>query len=116
METNGNTLIVGLLALLLGSGIGYFAGAGRSGIPAQSGMHGAMIGMTQSLEGKTGDALDKAFLDEMIVHHEGAVEMAQTLLKGTFRPELIKLGTDIIAAQTQEIEMMKRWRNAWFEQ
>jgi uncharacterized protein (DUF305 family) len=79
-------------------------------------MHGAMIGMTSGLAGKTGDELDKAFLDEMIVHHEGAVEMAQTLQKGTLRSELLKLASDIIEAQTREIRMMKQWRSEWFGQ
>jgi uncharacterized protein (DUF305 family) len=64
--------------------------------------------------GKTGDTLDKAFLDEMIVHHEGAIEMATILLAGTKRPELIKLGNDIIVAQTREVQMMKEWRSQWF--
>ena len=77
-------------------------------------MHCAMGGMMMGLEGKTGDALDLAFLDEMVIHHDGAVEMAQALLKGTKRPELIKLGNDIITAQTQEIQMMRNWRKAWF--
>jgi len=77
-------------------------------------MHGAMDGMMMGLQGKTGDALDEAFLTEMIVHHEGAVSMARTLVAGTKRPELLKLGNDIITAQTKEIEMMTQWRKAWF--
>lgn len=119
METKNNVLVIGLLALILGLIVGYFAGASRPVAPVSSGvmnMHTAMNGMTMGLEGKTGDALDLAFLDGMIIHHEGAVEMAQTLLKGTKRPELIKLGNDIIAAQTGEIQMMKDWRKAWFNQ
>jgi len=78
------------------------------------GMGGAMNNMMGGLEGKTGDALDAAFIDEMIVHHQGAIDMANTLLKGTKRPELIKMANDIIAAQTKEIEQMKAWRTAWF--
>ena len=60
--------------------------------------------------------MDRAFLNGMIIHHEGAVEMAQTLLKETKRPELLRLGNDIVSAQTQEIQMMKEWRKAWFNQ
>lgn len=77
-------------------------------------MHDAMSGMTGRLAGKTGDALDETFLDDMIVHHEGAVRMAEQLLAETKRPELIKLGNDVITAQTSEIEMMKGWRKEWF--
>lgn len=116
-----NVLVIGLLTLILGLIIGYFIGVGRPTnqqppISTSSGVHGAILGMTAGLEGKTGDALDLAFIDGMIIHHEGAVEMAQTLLKGTKRPELIKLGNDIITAQTGEIKMMKEWRKMWFNQ
>lgn len=77
-------------------------------------MEDMMHDMNASLRGKTGDALDQAFLNEMIIHHEGAVEMAELLLEGTKRPELIKLGNEIISAQNTEIEMMKKWRGEWF--
>lgn len=120
-NTKNNVLVIGLLTLLLGLVIGYFVGTSRptyqqAPISTSSGMHGAMGGMMMGLEGQTGDALDLAFLDGMIIHHEGAVEMAQALLKGTKRPELIKLGNDIITAQTGEIQMMKEWRKKWFNQ
>ncbi|MDP3988900.1 MAG: DUF305 domain-containing protein [bacterium] len=120
-NTKNNVLVIGLLTLILGLTIGYFVGTIRPTyqqmpISTSSGMHGAMSGMMMDLSGKTGDALDLAFLDGMIVHHEGAVEMAQALLKETKRPELIKLGNDIITAQTGEIKMMGEWRKAWFNQ
>jgi uncharacterized protein (DUF305 family) len=124
METKNNLIIIGLLALILGLGVGYFVGTNKtptmthqmpnSSMMSGTDMDSAMRGMTMSLEGKSGEALEKAFLDEMIVHHQGAIEMAQTLIKGTSRPELIKLGNDIINAQTGEIEIMKKWRADWF--
>lgn len=77
-------------------------------------MTGTMDAMTSQLSGKTGDAFDKAFLREMIVHHEGAIEMAELVLKNSKRPELTKLANDIISAQTKEIEMMKIWEKEWF--
>ncbi len=122
MKTNkNNVFVVGLLTLILGLVVGYFVGTGRIdgmmgyNTNAPTPMHGAMDGMMGSLEGKTGDDLDLAFLDGMIIHHEGAVEMATVLLESTKRPELIKLGNDIITAQTQEIGTMKEWRKEWFK-
>ena len=117
-NTKNNVLIVGLLCLILGFTAGYFTNANSRQLPEAdyTSMHGAMNGMTVGLSGKTGDEMDKAFLDVMIIHHEGAIEMAQTLLKETKRPELLKLGNDITTAQTQEIQMMKEWRKAWFNQ
>lgn len=79
-------------------------------------MTSMMQGMMAGLQGKTGDEFDKEFLSEMIVHHQGAVEMAQLVLKSSTRPELIKLAKDIISAQTKEIEMMKGWQRDWFNQ
>lgn len=72
----------------------------------------SMTDMGEMLEGKTGDALDKAFLEGMIPHHQAAVDMAK-YLAGSKHPELVKLGADIIAAQTKEIEEMKAWQIKW---
>lgn len=77
-------------------------------------MSDMMHDMNASLRGKTGDELDKAFLAEMIVHHQGAVEMAEMILDSK-HPELAKLGQDIITAQKKEIEMMKKWQIEWFK-
>lgn len=109
-------IIVGSSTFLVGLFIGSFVQTGERVLPPanSTGMHDAMSGMMTGLEGKTGDSLDDAFLEGMIVHHEGAVAMARTLLAGTKRPELIELGNSIITAQTAEIEMMKRWREDWF--
>ncbi len=72
----------------------------------------SMADMGKMLEGKTGDALDTAFLEGMIPHHQGAIDMAKYLEKSE-RPELQQLGQDIIAAQTKEIEQMQNWLKEW---
>lgn len=77
-------------------------------------MNSMMVGMMAKLDGKTGGEFDKTFLEEMIVHHQGAVVMAEAVLKNSKRPELIKLANDIISAQTKEIETMKDWQKSWF--
>jgi uncharacterized protein (DUF305 family) len=126
---NNTTLISVLGALIIGAAIGYALAAN----PVPEGMHRmadgtwmsnsetvggtmehSMDAMMSGLEGKSGDEFDKAFLEEMIVHHEGAVYMAEALLKNTTRPELQKLGKDILTAQTGEIQMMKSWLQEWF--
>lgn len=77
-------------------------------------MNSMMSTMMAGLNGKTGAEFDKAFLSEMIVHHQGAVVMAQAVLKNSKRPELIKLANDIISAQKEEIAKMQGWQKAWF--
>lgn len=71
-----------------------------------------MRDMSKMLEGKTGDDLNRAFLEGMIPHHQAAVDMAKYLAASN-KPELVKLGGEIIAAQTKEIEQMKAWQGAW---
>lgn len=78
-------------------------------------MDSMMKGMMQGLAGKTGDAFDKEFLTEMIVHHQGAVQMANEVLKNSKRPELLELANNIISAQNKEIGMMQGWKAAWFK-
>ncbi len=77
-------------------------------------MNSTMMDMTARMKGKTGDVLDRVFLEDMIVHHEGAIDMAKELQKGTKRPELQKMAEDIIRVQAGEIEMMRRWLKEWF--
>ena len=57
---------------------------------------------------------DKAFIDAMIPHHQGAIRMARQLLAKGENPQLQKMAKDIISAQTKEIAQMKAWRKAWY--
>ncbi len=78
------------------------------------GMESMMMDMTARLKGKAGAELEKTFLEDMIVHHQGAVDMSKELLKGTNKPELIEFANAIITAQSSEIEMQKRWLKEWY--
>src|ERR687893_280135 len=53
---------------------------------------------------------DRAFVDEMVPHHEGAIAMARVVLKETRDPELRKLAQDIIRAQERETSEMNAFR------
>ena len=72
----------------------------------------SMRDMGAMLAGKTGAELNRAFLEGMIPHHQGAVEMAK-YLENSDKPELRQMGQDIIKAQTTEIEQMKKWMTEW---
>lgn len=60
------------------------------------------------------DGIDKHFIEQMIPHHEGAIEMAKVGLEKGKRPEVISLANDIIEAQTKEISDMRSWYQGWF--
>lgn len=79
-------------------------------------MGSAMSGMMMGLEGKTGDAFDQAFISGMIMHHEGAVAMAQAALQNAKHQEIKDMAQAIISAQTQEINQMKAWGASWYNQ
>jgi uncharacterized protein (DUF305 family) len=57
---------------------------------------------------------DKAFIEEMIPHHQMAVMMAQMLERTTNRPEMKQLAKNIIEAQTREINSMRGWYQQWY--
>lgn len=114
-------ITIAVISLIVGAGGGY-AFADINGVPNQqivlnsSSMHGQMSDMMTGLDGKTGDDFDKAFISEMIVHHEGAVDMAEAALKQAQHEEIRQMAAEIISAQTQEIQQMKDWQKSWYGQ
>ena len=53
-----------------------------------------------------GAAFDRLFLEGMIAHHEGAIEMAE-MIKDSTNSEVKKLFNNIVSSQSAEIEAMK---------
>lgn len=69
----------------------------------------ADIQRLQSLRGKDAEVL---FLQLMIAHHRGGVEMAQAVLARTTQPEVLALARSIVRSQTAEIELMQQMLDA----
>ena len=74
--------------------------------------HDAMSGMMteedmQALDGATPPESDRLFLEQMIAHHEGAVEMAQTEVETGSDPAAVEMAQTIVDTQTAEIETME---------
>ena len=57
---------------------------------------------------------DLQFLDTMIAHHEGAIEMAKAATVKSTNAELKTFADKIVADQMREIVEMKKWREQWF--
>ena len=58
--------------------------------------------------------MDQRFIENMIPHHQDAVDMAKMALQKSKKDEIKKLSNEIIASQTSEIEMMKKWYKVWY--
>ncbi len=58
--------------------------------------------------------VDRAFLTQMIPHHQSAVIMATQAKSDAHHPETRALAARIINAQEREIAVMKRWRTSWY--
>lgn len=88
--------------------------AKKEGVEMMHQMMGdSMSGMVDSLKGKTGDDFDKEFIKQMIVHHQGAIDMANLAKVNAKHDEIKSMADDIISAQSKEIEMMKQWQKDW---
>ena len=89
---------------------GWLADAGLSqdpGHPMGDGMGGMLSDSDLSaLKGSTGKAFDKLFLEGMIAHHEGAIDMVM-MIENSSNTDISNLGQEIVKSQTAEIELMK---------
>ena len=63
---------------------------------------------------RTASPVDRAFIDAMIPHHRGAIEMAQAAGSQAQHQEIKDLASSIIAAQQKEIGQMQDWRKSWY--
>ncbi|MFP5313075.1 MAG: DUF305 domain-containing protein, partial [Actinomycetes bacterium] len=76
------------------------AGHGMTGMVDDAGI--------DKLKSATGTEAAKLFLEQMIGHHEGAIDMAQQEISAGKFPDAVKLGHDIVDAQQAEITQMKQ--------
>lgn len=87
---------------------------GMMGSAKQNTMHMGMTGTDMDIEKlENAQDFDRAFVEDMITHHQMAVMMSSMLKNGTNRVEMKELADDIIAAQTSEIDMMRKWLLEW---
>lgn len=88
---------------------------GKLASPSMDGM--AMEGMgggdpMAMLEGAK--PFDRAFIDAMVAHHQGAIVMARDVLDRGSDPEVRGIAEAVVDAQSREIEQLNRWRTDWY--
>jgi uncharacterized protein (DUF305 family) len=80
--------------------MGDHSGHGMSGMVDDDGI--------EKLKAASGTDAVRLFLEQMIGHHEGAVDMAQQEIGAGKYPASVQLARDIVAAQESEIAEMKQ--------
>ncbi|MEX0753053.1 MAG: DUF305 domain-containing protein [Xanthobacteraceae bacterium] len=104
----------------MGQGMGNMQGPGHGASAGQStpkGDAGPSSLAFQGINKKMHESMDIAFTGNadvdfvrgMIPHHQGAIDMAKTVLAFGKDPETKKLAEEIIKAQEGEIAWMKEW-------
>jgi uncharacterized protein (DUF305 family) len=73
--------------------------------------HGSMgmgsDGMARQMVMQDGKYSDKAFINAMVPHHQGAIEMARVALENAEHEEIQEVSRNIVSTQQSEIEELK---------
>ena len=78
--------------------------------------HGAMGSeeAARQMVMENGRYSDERFIDAMVPHHQGAVEMAEVALENAEHEEIRALAEDVVTAQEAEIEQLKQIKQREF--
>ena len=113
------SLVLAMLLVLVAGAA--FASGRMSSMMNQGGMGHMMNSMMDhGGEGHTIGSFDEEqpydlqFIDQMIMHHEGAIMSSEHMISDSERPELRQLAENIQESQSEQIEQMQEWREEWY--
>lgn len=119
--------VIGIMTVVISGCTGVTPGGSMAGMDHSTMTQTTPITDTQAVSGTEMGGMDHSqmnmdpskpfdaqFIDGMIEHHQGAIDMAQEALDQAEHEELRTLAEDIIAAQNTEIEQMQAWRTEWY--
>ena len=90
-------------------GMGDMPGMGDMGGMGGMGMSGMIDAATVTkLTSLSGQPFDVLWLQSMIVHHQGAIEMAQNEVADGSNPGMVNLAKGMVTAQQAEIDQMQK--------
>jgi uncharacterized protein (DUF305 family) len=96
-----------------GAGWGWQGGMGAMGMGM--GMGGGPMGWGTNLVALSqAPDFGRAFIEQMIPHHQMGVMMASMAQINAQHPELRKLQQAMVRVQSEEIEQMEQWYRKWY--
>jgi len=92
-------------------GMGSMMGDGQTGSMMGGGgtSGGQMMGSFDENQ-----PFDLQFIDQMTMHHEGAIMSSEMMIGDSQRPELRQLAADIQKSQSEQIDQMQQFRKQWY--
>jgi uncharacterized protein (DUF305 family) len=113
---NNKTLLYALAGLLTSSTLVglLIMGSSQARTPEQIQNLQNPSTQTNPRQRKMMGEVDKHFIEMMIPHHDGAIEMAELALSSAKHPEIKKLAQAIIKDQNREIKQMQTWYKEWY--
>lgn len=102
-----------MMSMMGGDGMGSMMGGGMMG---EGGMGSMMGGGSMQPMGSFDEEkpFDLQFIDQMIMHHEGAIMSSEHMISDSERPELRELSQNIQKSQSEQIDQMQAWRKDWY--
>lgn len=71
---------------------------------------------TNEALGDADNQFDLRFIEALMPHLEGGIDMAQQVLQNSDRPEMKQLAQAVIESQQQEIDRIEQWKQQWYGQ
>jgi hypothetical protein len=68
----------------------------------------AMRTMMSGMHIRPSGDIDRDFVDMMVPHHQGAIDMAKSVLKYGHNEQIRRMAEDIVSSQQQEIKAMRQ--------
>lgn len=111
-HTGSTSSAKGMGSMMTGkSGMGSMMDNGRAGSMMRS--QGMAGGQAMGTFDKN-KPFDLQFIDQMTMHHEGAIMSAKNMISDSKRPELRKLAQNIEKGQSEQVKQMQAWRKQWY--